>query len=391
MEKLRIKCAEIAYGKPFDIFITIVILVNSFLIGVQTTNDSAVISGIQTFILYIFTLEVIMRFIAAGSVKEYFKSGWNIFDLSLVIIGWIPPTMVSNAQTVMALRVLRVFRVLRLLRTLKEIKLIIAVLARSMKSLLYNGILFFIFMYLFAVAGVSMFRLPEPDKMTPEQLENYERFMAEAPPSPANSPDPFGSIGESFFTLFRELTGEDWTDIRYNLMTASEYGIIEVSPSVVTVYHVLWFCLAAFLLLNLVTGAVINNYQISIAEAEARRKEKCRTNPDGTPRSIYSSDRLLEFGMSAAEAEDTVKYLDECADCHHDENEHKGLIPHYIYIQLDKKIEGPFDDRQFAELVRARTVRRDTLCWLPGMEEWKSLADMPDLLKIIALTPPPVS
>ena len=175
----------------------------------------------------------------------------------------------------MALRVFRVFRVLRLLRTLEEIKIIVAVLIKSLRSLLYNGILFFIFMYLFAVAGVSMFRLPNPENLSGDKLEMYERLMEVAPHSPANSPDPFGTIGEAFFTLFLALTGEDWTDLRYNLITASEYNLISVSPSIITIYHILWFCIAAFLLLNLVTGAVINNYQISIEEvAEKRKKNK---------------------------------------------------------------------------------------------------------------------
>lgn len=265
-------CTNIAYGKTFDVFITIVILVNSFLIGVQTTYYNIHIENIQTVILYIFTIEVILRMIAAGSIKEFFKGGWNIFDFVLVVIGWIPPTLVSSASAIMALRVLRVFRVLRLLRTMDEIKLIMAVLIKSLKSLLYNGILFLIFMYLFAVAGVSMFRLPNPNMLTGEKLIMYEKLMEDAPHSPSNSPDPFGNISEAFFTLFRALTGEDWTDLRYNLITASEYGLIDINPSVITVYHVLWFCIAAFLLLNLVTGAVINNYQISIEEEENKRK-----------------------------------------------------------------------------------------------------------------------
>ena len=265
-------CTNIAYGKTFDVFITIVILVNSFLIGVQTTYYNVHIENIQTVILYIFTIEVILRMIAAGSIKEFFKGGWNIFDFVLVVIGWIPPTLVSSASAIMALRVLRVFRVLRLLRTMDEIKLIMAVLIKSLKSLLYNGILFLIFMYLFAVAGVSMFRLPNPNMLTGEKLIMYEKLMEDAPHSPSNSPDPFGNISEAFFTLFRALTGEDWTDLRYNLITASEYGLIDINPSVITVYHVLWFCIAAFLLLNLVTGAVINNYQISIEEEENKRK-----------------------------------------------------------------------------------------------------------------------
>ena len=59
-----------------------------------------------------------------------------------------------------------------------------------------------------------------------------------------------------------ELTGEDWTDLRYNHITAYEYGYIKTSPLVINLYHISWFVLAAFLLLNLVTGAILNNYQI---------------------------------------------------------------------------------------------------------------------------------
>lgn len=273
MASFKEKCSAIVYGKTFDFFITIVILVNSALIGVQTTYDNATIDAVQHVILYIFTIECILRFIAAGDTKAYFSSGWNVFDLILVIIGWIPASIAGNGSAMMALRVLRVFRVLRLLRTASEIKLIVTVLIRSCKSLLYNGILFVIFMYLFAVAGVSMFRLPNPDSLQGEALQNYEMLMENAPHSPGNSPDPYGDIPEAFFTLFRALTGEDWTDLRYNLVTAAKYDVIPVSPSVVTVFHVLWFCIAAFLLLNLVTGAVINNYQISIEDAEQRHKK----------------------------------------------------------------------------------------------------------------------
>lgn len=260
-------------SKSFEVFITIVILINSILIGVQTTYYNHLIDMVQLVILYIFTFEIILRAIAARSAVNFFKNGWNVFDLVLVIIGWIPTSAAHSGSAMMALRVLRVFRVLRLLRTAKEIKLIVAVLVKSLRSMMYNGILFLIFVYLYAIAGVSMFRLPDPSTLTGDRLEKYEQLITDAPHSPANAPDPYGSIGEAFFTLFRALTGEDWTDLRYNLVTASRYGIIQVSPSVITIFHVSWFCISAFLLLNLVTGAVINNYQASIEEAERRRKK----------------------------------------------------------------------------------------------------------------------
>ena len=274
MSKIREIASLIAYNKGFELFITGIIILNSVLIGVETYTDNLTVKMIQQGILYIFTFEILMRFIATKSIKEFFCDGWNVFDLTLVLIGYIPETLFASASMMTALRVLRVFRILRLLRASKEIKLIVTVLVKSMTSMFYNLILFLIFVYLYAIAGVSMFRLPDPTTLEGEQLANYEKLMEVAPNAPSNSPDPFGNLGEAIFTLFRELTGEDWTDLRYNHITASEYGLIHVNSAVITTYHVSWFCLAAFLLLNLVTGAVINNYQIAIDEVDEKKKEE---------------------------------------------------------------------------------------------------------------------
>ena len=76
------------------------------------------------------------------------------------------------------------------------------------------------------------------------------------------------------FTLFRILTGEDWTDLKYNLDKAAELEIIPTSKLVVNVYHVSWFVLSAFLLLNLVVGAILNNYQVIMEEAKAQKEKQ---------------------------------------------------------------------------------------------------------------------
>ncbi len=302
MSRIKELSAALANDKIFDVFITVVILVNSFLIGVQTTVYNHTVELIQHAILYIFTFEIVVRFIAAKDLKSFFTDGWNVFDLILVLIGWIPASLFDSASTLMALRVLRVFRILRLLRTAKEIKLIVSVLIKSMKSMVYNCMLFMIFVYLYAVAGVSMFRLPDPASLSGEKLQQYEMLMEKAPHSPANSPDPFGSIGEGIFTLFRALTGEDWTDLRYNLITASEMNVVHINPTVITCFFVSWFCIAAFLLLNLVTGAVINNYQVAIQEVEDRKHRKTKaTGADGEcgdSAASGGSDTPLEPGFA---------------------------------------------------------------------------------------------
>lgn len=265
------KSAQLASNKVFEFSITGIIIVNSLLIGVETYTDNATIKLIQHIILYIFTFEIAIRFIAAKSIVSFFCDGWNIFDLTLVLIGYIPETFVSDSSAMMGLRVLRVFRVLRLLRSAKELKLIVAVLLKSMSAMFYNLILFLIFVYLYAIIGVSMFRLPDPNTLSGEAKENYEHYLSEAPHSPSNSPDPFADLGEAVFTLFRELTGEDWTDLRYNQLTAAKYNVLRTNSVIITTYHVSWFCLSAFLLLNLVTGAVLNNYQLAIEEREKKK------------------------------------------------------------------------------------------------------------------------
>ena len=267
-------CEKVTSNRVFEIAIVLVILVNSALIGVETYVSTPEITLVQKCILGIFTVEILMRYIAAKSNKEFFTGGWNIFDLSLVLIGYVPESLMANASMAMAFRVLRVFRVLRLLRTCEEIKLIISVLIKSTSALVYNLIFYGIFLYLYAIIGVSLFKLPNPDTLKGEELAHYEQFVEHAPHAPGNSPDPFGTLDEAMFSLFRSMTGDDWSDLRYNLLTASKYGVVKVGPAAITTYHVSWFVISAFLLLNLVVGAILNNYQVVMEESKRRKQEE---------------------------------------------------------------------------------------------------------------------
>ena len=271
MSAIRSFARAVTGSRWFELGIIAIILLNALFIGMETYGGNAAIAALQRVILGVFTVEILLRYLSAQGNRDFFTGGWNIFDLSLVLVGYVPETIFANASALLALRVLRVFRVLRLLRTSAELKLIITVLMKSLGTLFYNGIFFAIFIYLFAILGVSLFRLPDPSTLDADGLARYERFVELAPNAPSNSPDPFGTLDEACFTLFREITGEDWTDIRYNLVTASKMGLVKVQPAVVTTFHVFWFVLSAFLLLNLVVGAIVNNYQ---AVMEASRNQQ---------------------------------------------------------------------------------------------------------------------
>jgi len=274
---MKQKTGKIVKSTFFETLITVLILLNSILIGVETSFENEIIHAIQISITYVFVLEIILRWISREDAVKFFKDGWNLFDLSIVLVSLIPESLFADSNLLTIIRVLRVFRILRLLNTSSEIKLIVSVLFRSISALTYNALFFGIFMYLFSVIGVTVFQLPDPEEASPEVLLKLEQFYAKAPNAPIVSPDPYGDLGESMFTLFRILTGEDWTDIRYNLVAASDLGLINSTPAKITIFHVIWYILSAFLLINLVLGAILNNYNI-IMEENRRAKEKKEQN-----------------------------------------------------------------------------------------------------------------
>ena len=248
---MREKLKKIVAAPSFTYFITILILINSILIGVEIDAPSIIIGNIQAIILYLFTLEIFIRMIGRVSWEEYFKNGWNYFDIFLVSLAYIPESMLANPEVLTAMRILRVFRVFRLFKAFKELRVIAKVLIKSMSSLTYVSMFMGIFLYLFAIMGVILFK-------GKSQVETANGLI-----------DPYGSISEAMFSLFRALTAEDWTDLRYNLLSAP--GIPDLLP---TLFHVVWFLLSAFLLINIVVGAIVNNYDAVMAEADKEAKSE---------------------------------------------------------------------------------------------------------------------
>jgi len=249
---MQLKIRTLVNSLSFAIWINLIIVINATLIGIETFHTSAMIAYTQKIILGIFTLEIVLRFTGRTSAKAYFSDGWNLFDIFIVSISYIPDSLFENSAALSVFRIMRVFRILRLVKTLPELKVIVSVLLRSLKSLGYTFILLFIFMYMYAIMGVILFK--------------GGPVAANGPGLGPTSPDPYGTITESFFTLFRIMTGEDWTDLRYNLLGGQVPG---AADWLITAYHVSWLGLSAFLLINLVVGAVVNNYDQVMEEYHA--------------------------------------------------------------------------------------------------------------------------
>ena len=240
---------KIAHADWFSNFITAIIIVNATLIGVQTEVHNIVIEGVQHVILWIFLIEIIIRFFGRNSTEDYVNNYWNWFDIIIVAIAVIPSDWFADGPALSALRVARVFRVIRMFKAFPELLLLVKVLLRSFKSVYFACLLLLVFMYMYSVIGVTLFR-----GVTTVETAHSETF------------DPFGNIAEAFFSLFRVTTGEDWTDLRYDLMGEGEDYFL------VNTYFITWYVLSAFLLINIVFGAIINNYEIVYNEEIEKEK-----------------------------------------------------------------------------------------------------------------------
>ncbi|MCP4441536.1 MAG: ion transporter [Aureispira sp.] len=295
--KGSLRAQRIINSNWFNFAILLLIVINGILIGVQTYDGvPEYVHYIQLFIISIFFLEVIIRWKGRTSTQDYISDWWNWFDIFILVVGIVPEVAdilvqhqggESQNSVWATLRVLRIIQLTRSIRAIEELRVLIGVLIRSIRSLSYIAVLFLLIMYIYAIIGVTLFK--NHDYQNSEHLELT-----------ISNPDPYGDLFEAFFTLFRILTGEDWTDLRYNLLNNEHtqqvttktvfidgkevevevggHTIPATSNTTVTIYHVSWMVVAAYLMMNLVVGAIVNNFQLVLdaqrEEEEAKKNSK---------------------------------------------------------------------------------------------------------------------
>ena len=131
-------------------------------------------------------MEIVLKLYAYG--VDFFKDGWNIFDTVIVLVSIMP--MITFLSSMRAFRIFRMFRALRALRMLKrleKLRVIVQALIRALPSVGWVVVLLAIIYYIFAVIGTNLFA----------QI----------------SPDYFGTLWESLYTLFQITMADDLGNI----------------------------------------------------------------------------------------------------------------------------------------------------------------------------------
>jgi len=110
---------------------------------------------------------------------------------------------------------------------------------------------------------------------------------------------------------------------------------------------------------------------------------------------FYSIDRLVEFGMNIAIAQQMVKSMNDIMVNMHIPgvmNPLKDNTPLHgiqlFYVMIDGKQAGPFSETELARLIAEKKVVKETYVWMPGMKNWQIAENTPSVLRLVALAPP---
>ena len=264
-------CARLRDSAGFRNTIIGLIVLNGITLGLETSPAvtgpyGAWLDFVNDFVLVVFIAEVVIKMIAEWPRPwEYFKSGWNIFDFSIVAFSLLPAT----GDFAMVARLLRLLRVMRLISTLPELRLIVNTVIRTIPSMLHVVILLSVLFYIYGVAGYHAFHEHDPTH--------------------------WRNLGISLLTLFRIVTLEDWTDVMYAGMSLHPMAWL---------YFVSFVVIGTFMILNLFIAVLLNN--LESAKIEFRKQ---------------SSDPISRAELLDAirNAENTLKNLQERIEIEFDE------------------------------------------------------------------------
>lgn len=149
------KVKKLVEGKNFDMLIMSLICMDAVILGLMTSDWMNQFFEGGLFILdrlfmAIFIIEMVMKIFAFG--KKFFKSGWNVFDFTVIAISSIP-----FASFFIILRTFRLFRLLRYVNKFSRLKQVINTFITLLPNFMAMLAVFVIFIYVFAIIAVSMF------------------------------------------------------------------------------------------------------------------------------------------------------------------------------------------------------------------------------------------
>ncbi|KIL47916.1 ion transporter [Jeotgalibacillus campisalis] len=251
MTAFRKRCAALAEHSTFTTIIIILIIFNAVLIGLETYTSiynryTDWFVFLDQLLLWLFTIEIMIRLIGSSSLKSFFSEPWNIFDFVIVASGHL----FVGGHYVTVLRILRVLRVLRAISIIPSLRKMVNALLMTIPSMGTIMLLLGIFFYIYGVIGTTLFK--------------------------SIAPEYFGTLHDSLLSLFQVVTLESWA-------SGVMRPILAEDPTAWW-FFVTFILIGTFVIFNLFVGVVVTNVE------EANQAE----NPSPTEVKINEVQKELE-------------------------------------------------------------------------------------------------
>jgi len=247
----RARIGRVIESPKATALITTLILINAVTLGLETdagimARHAGLLHTVDRIILVLFTLELLLKGYAQRTA--FFRSGWNIFDLLIVGIAWLPAS-----GPLAILRALRILRVLRLLSVVPQMRRVISAIGHSIPGMTSVMGVLAVFFYVSSVLATKLFGVHSDP-----QLQEW-----------------FGTIGASAYTLFQVMTLESWS-----------MGIVRPTMEIYPwawLFFVPFIVITSFAVLNLFIGIIVDAMQMTQHEArEGSRTDSGADAPDQT-------------------------------------------------------------------------------------------------------------
>eukprot|EP01050_Picozoa_sp_SAG11_P014987 SAG11_NODE_1901_length_4091_cov_1.742485_2_plen_767_part_01 len=202
-----------------------------------------------------FTLECVIRFIAVGTPRAYYKDSWNVFDFFVVASAWL--LIAGKAPSGLeSLRVIRCFKLVSAVRSLNSltelIDVVLICILDSGRVFAVGGAVF----YIYSVVGMKTFG-------------QYESLN-----SGDFSENDFSSFEGTMKTLFQIMCGSGYTEIlaavKWEAMDNSDGEVQDLVDSMgnsellAFVYFCTFTIMSAFIILNLFIVNVLDTFDVEM-------------------------------------------------------------------------------------------------------------------------------
>lgn len=108
---------------------------------------------------------------------------------------------------------------------------------------------------------------------------------------------------------------------------------------------------------------------------------------------FYSMDKLVEFGMSLAIANQMASSMNQAIremDVPGAGKSMQAQVETVYYAVIDGKQSGPYSLTELSRLINEKKIVKETYIWRPGMSQWNLVENIEEILRLVALTPPPI-